>query len=1085
VLKIIDNIHLIFQGINRGVKFILQILLLQLSYKLSVFRIISKVESRPNTVIISTFFLLFQIISYAQSNSIDYKVQRITTEIQKTLPGISQNTIRCIYEDHKGLLWFGTWDGLNRYDGIRFDIFRMKVGDSKTNLSNNTINVITQDKQKNIWVGTDGGINCLRYIDFKRENIELSIRYPILDDTIHAIYVDAQNRIWVGTQKGLYIINSQRDSVISLSKLVKNETELDEIEIRQIVKFDDRYVWVGTSNGIYKISVIDEKIYHYAKPLISDNHITFIENFHDSIMFIGSENGLNILCSDKDTIEQLYPFSNDIGENVFLSGMLFNEKEFLFGVSVHGLIKYNIENKKFSPFKFPNIGKTKNGAFNPQDEDISCMKKDQYNNLWLGTAWNGFICLSPEPLFFKTFNANDGGFNDNHIWSFCYNNDELWVGTEKGVNIYNNNTHKIRFITKKNGLSSNRIRSITRDKYGRMWVGTFDKGINIINNDGSIIHFIYKDSNSVLPNNTVWNMLEDTSGYMWVSTFGGLVKIDYTNFTSIIYAHNPQDNSSLSANYVYNSSFDSFGRLWVSTYHGLNLFQPKTNSFKRYYHEEGNPASLSTNKIFKVYDDGEGYLWIATIGGGLNRLNLNSEEIDWFTTKDGLSNNIIYSLIDDGMGYLWLSSNLGINRLNIHTLIVNTYNVDDGLQSSEFNFGADLIDDNHNIYMGGMKGFNVFNPRKINNKEYQADLCISAFNVPKSGSIYSVDFGDTVYLKPSLNSFEIEYTKLNLKNSSKEIFRHKLINYETDWINNNGVLAKATYTNVPSGKYVFSLQSADKYGVWNTEPYYLTIIVEEDWYKTFWFLSVVILVLLIIIVVVVRLRFKRLKFKSNVEKQIYQLEKQSLRLQMNPHFVFNTLNSIQSFILNNEKEESISYLSKFSKLMRIILNNSSKSIIPLENEIEMLNHYIVLEQLRFDNRFDYEIFVDKYIDKEFVSIPGMLIQIYVENAIIHGLAPLKERRGKLRISFDLKDNKLRCTIEDNGVGRSFYENKSDKLHESKGMLISKKRLEILNRSSNEPPLHIYDLVDENGTAIGTRVILIIDIEYISEHDGFK
>jgi ligand-binding sensor domain-containing protein len=1038
--------------------------------------------NRLNTVIAVVLLFVFQSRLHAQSDDLDYGVQRITTEIQKTMPGISQNTIRCIYEDHKGLLWFGTWDGLNRYDGIRFDIVRMKVGDTKTSLSNNTINAINQDQQKNIWVATDGGINCLRYSDLKRENLNLSKKYPILNDTIHAILVDETDRVWVGSQNGLVIINSQKDSLIKLSDIINNETELDYIEIRQIVQFEKNIIWIGTANGLYKLSTIDGDLDHFSKPNISDNHITFIENYSDSILCIGTENGLNILNLNSDTIRRLFPFSKtatDIGENVFLSGLLYNDKEFLFGISIHGLVKYNFINDEFNAFTLPNIGKENTDIFNPQDEDIACMKKDKFNNLWLGTAWNGFLCISPEPILFQKFGASKEGFNDIHIWAFYYNNNELWVGTEKGVNIYNDNTHKIRYLTQKNGLSSNRIRSIVKDKFGRMWVGTFDKGINIVDVDGSITHLQYKDSTSALPNNTIWNMLEDTSGYMWISTFSGLVKLDYVNFTSTFYRNNPKDNTSLSSNSVYNSSFDKLGRLWVSTYHGLNLFQPKTNNFKRYYHEEGNPASLSTNKIFKVYDDGEGYLWIATIGGGLNRLNLNSEEIDWFTTKDGLSNNIIYSLIDDGMGYLWLSSNLGINRFNKHTHIVNAYNVDDGLQSSEFNFGADMIDSNHNIYMGGMKGFNVFNPQKINNTDYKASLCVSDFYVNKVGDKYNVNFGDTVYLRPSLNSFEIKYTKLNLKNSTKELFRHKLINYESEWIKSNGSIAKATYTNVNPGKYVFSLQSANRFGVWNTKPYLLTIIVEEYWYRTYWFITAVIILLILIIVFIIRMRFERVKFKSEVEKQIYQLEKQSLRLQMNPHFVFNTLNSIQSYILNNEKEESISYLSKFSKLMRSILNNSSESIISLENEIDMLKHYIVLEQLRFDNGFDFDIIVDKHIDIEFVGIPGMLIQIYVENAIIHGLSPLKDRRGKLKISFSVKDNLLKCTIEDNGVGRDFHKNNSDRLHVSKGMLISKKRLEILNKTSSESPLIIEDLTDENGKALGTRVILIIEIEDIS------
>lgn len=1017
-----------------------------------------------------------------QEKEMNFGVQRITTEIQKTIPGISQNTIRCIYKDHKGLMWLGTWDGLNRYDGIRFDIIRMKVGDSKTGLSNNTINAINQDKQNNLWIATDGGINCINYNNLERINLSFKSNQAISSDTIHSIFIDDNNRIWLAAQNGLGIINASRDSILPFSSILNDSTELDNIEIRQIERFKKGIIWIGTAKGLFKFDVSKNKITHYSDPKISDNHITFIKSFKDSVLFVGTENGLNIINLKTNYIYIKYPFSpvlHDIGENVFLSALL-TDGELLCGISVHGLYNYNIHKDEFTPFKIPNIGKRGADYFDPQNEDISCMLKDNYDNLWLGTAWNGFLCISPEPLLFKKFSESRKGLNDIHIWAFCLDNNNLWIGTEKGVNIYNYNTHKMSYLNKKNGLSSNRIRSIIQDKLGRMWVGTYDKGIDIIDTDRSLLHFEHIDSNSIIPGNTIWHFEEDTAGFMWVSTQNGLAKINSRTYTSTIYKNEPKDSTSLSSNTIFSTSYDKSGRLWVSTYHGLNLFQPKSNNFKRYFHEEGNPASLSTNKIFDVYDDGDGFLWIATIGGGLNRLNLNSGEINWFTTKDGLSNNIIYSLIDDGMGYLWLSSNLGINRFNKHTHIVNTYSVEDGLQSSEFNFGADLIDSNHNIYMGGMKGFNVFNPQKINNKDYKAELCLGSVYVNKVGEIYDINFGDTMYLEPDLNSFELKYTKLNLKNSAKELFRHRLINYEPDWINTSGNIAKATYTNVPPGKYIFSLQSADKFGVWNTKPYILTIVVQEYWYKTYWFISAVIIFFLLIIIAVIRLRFRRVKFKSEVEKQIYQLEKQSLRLQMNPHFVFNTLNSIQSFILNNDKEESISYLSKFSKLMRSILNNSSESIISLENEIDMLKHYILLEQLRFDNGFDFEIYVDKSIDIEFVGIPGMLLQVYVENAIIHGLSPLKDRRGFLKIDFSISDNNLKCTIEDNGVGREFHKNKSETLHVSKGMLISKKRLEILNRKTDESPLFIEDLIDNNGKGVGTRVILIIDIVDISD-----
>jgi LytS/YehU family sensor histidine kinase len=220
----------------------------------------------------------------------------------------------------------------------------------------------------------------------------------------------------------------------------------------------------------------------------------------------------------------------------------------------------------------------------------------------------------------------------------------------------------------------------------------------------------------------------------------------------------------------------------------------------------------------------------------------------------------------------------------------------------------------------------------------------------------------------------------------------------------------------------------------------------------------------------------------NIEKQIFELEQKALRLQMNPHFIFNSLNAIQNFVLSNDTDKAVNYLAKFSHLMRMILANSTASHIPLKDELKALTYYMDLERLRFDNKFKYEIQVDPSIDEEFIEIPPMLFQPYVENAIIHGLVN-SPREGKLDIKLQLSDKGiLHCVIEDNGIGREKameIRASSGIKRQPKGMVITQERLQILNKqSSRNSIVRVTDLIDQRGEALGTRIELEIQFKDI-------
>jgi sensor histidine kinase YesM len=316
-----------------------------------------------------------------------------------------------------------------------------------------------------------------------------------------------------------------------------------------------------------------------------------------------------------------------------------------------------------------------------------------------------------------------------------------------------------------------------------------------------------------------------------------------------------------------------------------------------------------------------------------------------------------------------------------------------------------------------------------------------------------------------------------------------LENYDEEWNNRDAGRRVAEYTRVSPGTYVFKLMGSNNDGVWNPEPTSLHINILPPWWDTIIFRIIFGALIFAMLWTFIYWRIRTIKRKHEVEKRVLAIEKElfdiqqkALQLQMNPHFIFNSLNAIQSFVISNDTDKAIHYLSKFSQLMRLILSNSRETSIPVKDELKAITHYMDIERLRFDNKFEYDIEVDPEIDQEFMEIPPMIIQPFVENAILHGLIH-SEEPGHILIKLKLEKNFIFCSIEDNGIGRKKAQEIKDASgikKQSRGMLITRERLEILNKQNKDKfAVNILDLEDDKGIPTGTRVeinILYFDDE---------
>ena len=332
----------------------------------------------------------------------------------------------------------------------------------------------------------------------------------------------------------------------------------------------------------------------------------------------------------------------------------------------------------------------------------------------------------------------------------------------------------------------------------------------------------------------------------------------------------------------------------------------------------------------------------------------------------------------------------------------------------------------------------------------------------------------------SLNNISFYFDGISLTNPEKVLYSYKLEGYDKDWSPYTDV-NNTKYDNLPPGKYKFKVKSCNNEGIWNIEPTVFSFIIKSPFYKTWWFIFFFLIAISGIVIIIFRLRVLQIKRKQQTEfehlVEVSKAELTALRAQMNPHFVFNALNSIQHYILNSKGDEAVKYLSKFAKLIRIILNNSEKPITTINEDIEAIKLYLELEKMRFENKFEYSITIDSSIDGDYDEIPPMLIQPYLENAILHGVNP-KEGSGHINISIKVVNQFIKISIKDDGIGRekskAVQSLQPAARHKSLGMKITKDRVRILNTiHQSNLNVNIIDLYNDKNEAIGTQVDLFI------------
>ncbi|MFY8019951.1 MAG: ligand-binding sensor domain-containing protein [Bacteroidia bacterium] len=962
--------------------------------------------------------------------------------------GLSQNTVHSMAQDDEGYLWIGTEDGLNRFDGYTFDILRFQENDPNS-IYPGRIKQLSYSNGK-LGVLTESGISIVETRTMKSTNYVL----PITINEPRFLFL-TKDKVWMGADNGFYLMENQ-------SGIFKNIIPFSPITGISLLK-----------KGVLMVSTPDEifNVYLY------NNKVKKLPFLSDELILGSSVNAKGTICL----------VTNDQG---FLTGKVQNGKleiskrikipeagvfRAIFGGKHRFFLGF--DNGLFvvdSLFNVKHYYHQNQNKYSLSHNKVLSIFQDRNLNLWIGTSSGGLNRYHPYRFKFNSISSSqdlEAATSLNIYASELAPNSTAILATDEGrIFRFYPESGELKQEAFLNGLPVYSFCPIKSD-YSEYLLGT-SRGLYQFNLYSGKTSFLKISGMEKFVNQEVLCCLKDEENKYWVAGKEGLFLIDIQQRKIIL--NYDISNSGLGANNIRNLIADENGNFYIATAKGLYYFNKEKAEISSVLLSR-NGRKLHVTSVLKKEN---GDLLIGTINQGLYYKKKNGS-VENFTTEKGLSNNNVYALqsgINKDM--IWLSTNSGISKLNLKDFTFKSYDVNDGLQGNEFNERNSIQLPDGRLIFGGVNGLTYFYPDDIKDDTNNCQVEIKSFSV--FDKFY--DSKDEIFLNYDQNYINIEYVALDFNLSGNNRFMYQVNGLNGEWTD-AGNRRFASFAQLAPGSYEFKVKASNSDGVFSNKIASVRFIIAKPFWTRWWFRIAMILFFAGVVAAIIYWRVKNViheeQEKIKVSGMMGELELKALRAQMNPHFIFNSLNSIQDFVLNHQGMEAAKYLSKFARLVRMILDNSESTFITISQKIEFLRLYIELESLRMDNGFEFHLSLDKAVNMD-DQIPTMVIQPYVENAIWHGLQYKKSHRIlKLHISVE-DENFVKCVVEDNGIGREEafkIKKQKGKTHESKAMKITEERIEILKKLYGfGPSVEIIDLFDD-GIACGTKVILKLPIHH--------
>jgi len=981
-----------------------------------------------------TFLIL--ILSFTNTYGQNYDFE--TLDVRSGLPCSGS---AFVFEDSRGFLWIGTTGGgLVRYDGEEMLTFTAQDG-----FSENVIYSINEDKYNNIWFTN------------RREVVKMSKDFKFKTYTLgeeefieSMVFITKDDSIIATSLEATYIYSPQIDSFIPHFLMGKYST-------KTILEDNKGYTWFGGNDGLWKYkddNVIKMEI--KGPNVDTDNLITSsLIDFNGNLWF-GTKSGFV-----KYTNNNFKGFDQFVGRAHNYTDLLqLKDSSYIFSTYGGGIVKFKSPEKRERQFL----------SYATVDDVIYQLIQTKGGTVWLSSRMGAVKIKSKE---FKVIELWDSlYFNFIPTWIKKGYDDNYWIATQNGLIQINFKKHTSEHILiSKTNPRLNAISAIYVDhKDKSVYVGTkLNKAYKYKNN--IFTPFAEENSSDLSGSTIIQQILKDSQGYFWLSKGGRALKCTDSTTVEIVV------DSTIKA-FITEIKEDFNKNIWFASFQGLYVKYHNSDNVECIKIIDGQKLQglrhieISKNNI----------LWLSSRGYGLYRYDINAKKGEFFTTKNGLTSNFIQDLkLNSSESVLWCSTTKGMNEISLnsegnivkikqHTnpesshcnytslCTDSTDGVFTGVNGHVFNYKLNTIKKNTSKASIGLESIYIFN-NKIDLIKYST--AVDNYNIPVN-----------LVLPYNQNHLTFNYYAIELFQPESVNIMVKLEGFDKEWLVPTQDRA-ITYSYLPPNTYTLKIKAQNSDGLWS-DTFEYTFTIKSPYYKTWWFITLCILSILGVIYYFVSRKIKLIKTKADIQKNIAELELKALRSQMNPHFIFNIMNNIQTFVISQNTTKAVNLLGDFAQLIRNILNISSDKTILLSKEVEFLTNYLDLDLSQYPNKYKYDFSFSDNIDQDNILLPPMLIQPFVENSILHGLMHRTEN-GELKISFTQTNQTIICEIEDNGVGREKAKQLANdtKQHKSVALNISNQRIEQFNtiHKTDAYSITIVDLKDSNNEAVGTKAIL--------------
>ena len=980
------------------------------------------------------------IVYVSAYNNINFK--NITSE-----DGLSQGTVETIIQDDQGYIWLGINDGLCRYNGYEFKIYKHDE-ELENSITNNYIVDIKQDNSGNIWGGTANGLSK---IDTKTD---LITNYNMNDEekslshyNIGDILITKSGDVLVGTSDGLNIYNEKKDEFY---RIFNKDSDLSSQFIRSLAEDENQNIWVATNNGIDKIDIKNNKnIISFktgdGKFDISENDIYVVRYDPKGYIWAGAlKEGLNRIDINTNEVKQ---YKNDYRDEKSLPGnyvkdILRDSSGNLWVGTDNGLAKYNEQTENFATYKNKIYDKT-----SLVNDEVFSIQEDESGLIWVGT-YAGISMFDPNTNIehYKKDPFDENSISDNSIHGIYEDKDGLlWVGTNsKGVNVINRKNYNVKHLNKTSKdypISDDNINDIVGID-NKIFIAT-KNGLNEVDKDLKTIN-IYNTEDGIC-NNNITALFADSKKNVWIGTANGISVLN-TNTNEIIDITDILTNHNIEDQYIKVIYEDSKGNYWVGCFidGGLVKIDPNKRTIENYRNKKEDKTSISSNNIRSIVEDKNGNLYIGT-SYGLNKLNESNNTFERYSEKDGLSNNTVYGLLVDDNNNLWASTNLGISKLDTNTMTFETFNIIDGFQGNEFNGRAYYKNKSGELFFGGINGLNIFRPNDINRSRYVPTVIFDEFKV--NGKVYK-DINNQEF-KYNENTINISVFISNYKNTKNIQYMYKLEGVSDSWdiSRSNNI----NYSDLAPGTYTLKIKARSYSGKVSDES-----VVKFTIKPPIWKSKVAILIYLIIITIVIYRTINSVKRLDNlVKNKTLQLTKEmekndkllkkviELEKRKNNYFVnlshelrtpLNVISSTEQLVTELNKSKDGIGKSKLNGCMQVVRRNTKRLLNLINNiidtakiesgsyQLNIREHDIVyiveeatLSLKDYIERKGIELIIDPEMEEKIIKCDEHEIERCIVN-LVSNAAKFTPEGGTIEVTIEDLDEKVKIIVKDTGIG---------------------------------------------------------------------